>query len=162
MHPVNEVVAHPDVHAGAVPPEPVEAGRQLVQADAVAGGQFNDAGGGVPDFRHPPLHLVVEPEHFQKMPVENFPRRRQLEEAAMPLRQPRAEFTFQGPEQVAGVGLGAVVPFRRAGEVFDPDNIAEHPQGSHLHDATGLHEGYFFVNLMTQPAVRIEPPASTF
>jgi hypothetical protein len=89
-----------------------------VQADAVAGGQFNDAGGGVPDFRHPPLHLVVEPEHFQKMPVENFPRRRQLEEAAMPLRQPDAECAFQGPEQVAGVGLGAVVPFRRTGEVF--------------------------------------------
>jgi hypothetical protein len=100
---------------------------------------LNDAGGGVPGFLHPQLQLVVEPEHFQKMPVEDFPRRRQLEEAAMPLRQPDAECAFQDPEHVAGVGLVVVVPFRRTGEVFGSDNIAEHPDGSHLHDATGLH-----------------------
>jgi hypothetical protein len=68
-----------------------------------------------------------------------------LEEAGMPLCQLDAEFVFQGQEQVAGVGLGAVVPFRRAGEIFGPDDIAEHPDGSHLHDATGIRENGFFV-----------------
>jgi hypothetical protein len=41
---------------------------------------------------------------------------------------------FQGEKQIAGVGLGAVVPFRGLGKVFGGDDVAEQLQGSHPHD----------------------------
>jgi len=45
----------------------------------------------------------------------------------MPLPEPRAEFVFPGQKKIPGMSLGAVVPFRRPGETFGSDNIAERP-----------------------------------
>jgi hypothetical protein len=106
-----------------------------MQADAVTGGKLDGVGGGFAGGLHLRLQRVVEPEDFQKVPVAEFTRRSQLEEAVVPLGQPRAEGVFQGQKQIAGVGLGAVVPFCGPGEVLGGDDIAEQPQGFHLHDS---------------------------
>ena len=138
MHGINQVEADADIRRREIPPEPVEAGRQLMQADAVTGGQLDDAGGGVPRGLHPPFQLIVKPEHLQKMRRQEFSRRSQLEEAVVPLGQPRAKFLFQGQKQVAGMALGAVVPFRSPGEIFGRGDVAEQPDGFHLHGTDGI------------------------
>ena len=128
MHPVNQAIANPDFDLGEIPPELPEDGRQLMQADTVTGGQFNDAGGGVPGLLHPLGQLPGEPDNFPAMLVANLACRCQLEYMPTPVHQPRTEFLLQGLQHLADGGLRDAIPFRRPGEVLGFNHIAEQPQ----------------------------------
>jgi hypothetical protein len=61
---------------------------------------------------------------------------------------------------LADGGLRDAVPFRRPGETLGFGQIAEDFEGFNLHNATGIREKGFFVNLMSRRLARIEQPGT--
>ena len=133
MHPVNVFVADLDLNPGERLSELPEDGLELMQAEAEAGGQFKEVGGGFPGQLHLAIHFPVEPENLPAMGVADLALRRQLEMSRIPHGELDAEFVLQGREQLAGIGRGAAVYLRRPGKTPGFDHIAEHPQGPRPH-----------------------------
>jgi hypothetical protein len=125
MHPVNEAIAKADFNIGEIQPELPEDRRQLMQADAVTRGQFDDAAGGCFGLSHPPVQFAGQPENLQKLLADNLTRRCQLEEIPAPVRQPLMEFALQDSDHLADGGLRNAVEFRRPRKTLGFGQIAK-------------------------------------
>ena len=124
-------------------PELPEDGLELMEAEAEAGGQFKDVGGGFPGQLHLPVQLPVEPENLPATGVANLPLRCQLEMLRIPDGAQDAKFVLQSPEQLAGIGRGTAIFLRRPRKASSFDHIAEHPQGPCPHGGSDIQRSYF-------------------
>ncbi len=136
LHAVNEVVADADFHTGMDALKACQHGRQLVQADAVAGGQFDDAGAGIPGGQERLLQPGKEPENLPTVLVVKLPDRVQPERPARGQRL--AGVPLQDMEHLGDGRLGDVVQIRRPGETSSFGESAEQPQDSRLHKANRI------------------------
>lgn len=124
-------------------PEPPEDGLELVQAKTETGGQLEEIDGGFPGQLHLPDQLPVEPENFPATGMADFALWGRLEALGIPPGKLDAEFVLQSRERLADIGHGAAIDFGCPGETSGFDYIAEHPQGSHLHDGSDIQRSYF-------------------
>ncbi len=126
-------VTNPDVHPGQRGLEPVEEGRQAVQADAGARGHMEGLNAGRPDPGNLNAHFVGQPDNLAAVVMGDLAGLIQLQLAQTGHGQQRAEGLFQGVELVAGIDRGAVVEAGGIGEALGVRHVNEHPQSINLH-----------------------------
>ena len=134
MHAVARFQTDADVDVGKSLPEAGEQRRQAIESDAGTRGNFQRAGAG-PDFVHRVHQRIFEADHVPAVFVADLSGRIQVDPAEAGYGQRQVEGLFERMERLAGIGRRATVKAGGTGEALSDRHVAEHPQGSHLHNA---------------------------